>query len=70
LDPTVAFLPVGTPDSPVHTGQSGATARERLSAVSLRRLSSVSPDSPVHTGHQCPVRHQALADSPCLGFLR
>ena len=74
LDPTVGFdrcrLPVGTPDSPVHTGQSGATARERLSAASLRRLSGASPDSPVHTGHQCPVRHQALADSPYLGFLR
>jgi hypothetical protein len=40
-------LPVGTPDSPVDTGQSGATARERLSAASLRRLSGASPDSPV-----------------------
>jgi hypothetical protein len=46
----------------VHTGQSGATARERLSVASLRRLSGASPDS--------PVRHQALADSPHLGFLR
>jgi hypothetical protein len=62
-------LPIGTPDSPVHTGQSGATARERLSVASLRRLSGASPDSPVHTGHQCLVRHQALADSPHLGFL-
>jgi hypothetical protein len=63
------LLPVGTPDSPVHTGQTGATARERLSAASLRRLSGASPDSPVHTGHRCPVRHLALADSPRLGFL-
>jgi hypothetical protein len=52
------------PSARWHTGQSGATARERLSVASLRRLSDVSPDSPVHTGHQCPVRHQALADSP------
>ena len=54
----------------MHTGQSGATARERLSAASLRRLSGASPDSPVHTGHRCPVRHLALADIPRLGFLR
>jgi hypothetical protein len=60
----------GTPDSPVHTGQSGATARERLSVASLRRLSGATPDSPVRTGHQCPVRHQALADCPLLGFFR
>jgi hypothetical protein len=43
----------------VHTGQSGATARERLSAASLRRLSGASPDSPVHTGqsgaHRTPM---------------
>jgi hypothetical protein len=44
---------------PVHTGQSGA---ERLSVASLRRLSGATPDS--------LVRHQALADSPHLGFLR
>jgi hypothetical protein len=75
LDPTVGFdrcrLPVGTPDSPVHTGQSGATARECLPVASLRRLSETSPDSPVHTGQctvACPVRHQALADSPSLDF--
>jgi hypothetical protein len=54
----------------VHTGQSSATARERLSAASLRRLSGATPDSPVHTGQQCPVRHRALADNPFLGFLR
>jgi hypothetical protein len=58
------------PSARWHTGQSGATARERLSAASLRRLSGASPDSPVHTGHRCPVRHLALADSPRLGFLR
>jgi hypothetical protein len=63
LDPTVAVCPV-------HTGQSGATARERLSSASLRTLSGVTPDSPVHTGQQCPVRHRALADSLFLGFLR
>jgi hypothetical protein len=57
------------PSAHWHTGQSGATARERLPAASLRRLSGASPDSPVHTGHQCPVRHQALADNPYLGFL-
>jgi hypothetical protein len=54
----------GTPDSPVHTGQSGATARERLSAASLRRLSGAHRTGTIH----CPVRHQALADSPLLGF--
>jgi hypothetical protein len=44
-----------TPDSPVYIGQSGATARERLSVASLRRLSGVTPDSLVHTGHYtCP----------------
>jgi hypothetical protein len=37
LDPTVAVCPV-------HTGQSGATARERLSVASLRRLSGATPD--------------------------
>jgi hypothetical protein len=66
-------LPHGTPDSPVHTGQSGATARERLPAASLRRLSGCpTGQSGAHrTGAvHCPVRHQALADSPLLGFLR
>jgi hypothetical protein len=59
----------GTPDSPVHTGQSGATARERLSVASLHRLSGASPDSPVHTGHLCPVCHHVLANNPFIGFL-
>jgi hypothetical protein len=66
LDPTVT-------DCPVHTGQSGATARGRLSAAPLRRLSGCpTGQSGVHrtsTVH-CPMRHQALADSPLLGFLR
>jgi hypothetical protein len=35
----------GTPDSPVHTGQFGATVREHLSVASLRRLSGATPDS-------------------------
>jgi len=76
LDSTVGFdrcrLPVGTPDSPVHTGQSGATARERLPAASLRRPSGCpTGQSGAHrTGTvHCPVRHQALADSPLLRFL-
>jgi hypothetical protein len=35
----------------MHTGHSGATAREHIVAAYLRRLNSVSPDSLVHTGH-------------------
>jgi hypothetical protein len=54
-------------------GQSGATARGRLSAAPLRRLSGCPTEqSGAHrtcTVH-CPMRHQALADSPLLGFLR
>jgi hypothetical protein len=66
LDPIVT-------DCPVHTGQSGATARGRLFAAPLRRLSGCpTGQSGAHrTGPvYCPVRHQALADSPLLGFLR
>jgi hypothetical protein len=66
LDPTVT-------DSPMHTRQSGATARGRLSASPLCKLSSCpTGQSGAHrtgTAH-CPVRHQALADNPLLGFLR
>jgi hypothetical protein len=65
LDPTVT-------DCPVHTGQSGATAWERLSAAPLRRLYGCPTGQ---SGAHCKgtvhylVRHQALADSPLLGFL-
>jgi hypothetical protein len=60
-------------DSPVHTGQSGAIARGRLSAAPLRKLSGCPTGQ--SGAHQtcivhCQVRHQALADSPLLGFLR
>ena len=64
------------PSAHWHTGQSGAHRTVRCYSQRapvcgpLCRLSGASPDSPVHTGHQCPVRHQALADSPYLGILR
>jgi hypothetical protein len=64
LDPTVVVCPV-------HTGQSGATAREHLSVASLRRLSGCpTKQSGAHrTGTvHCPMRHQTLADSPLQGF--
>jgi hypothetical protein len=65
-----------TPDSPVPTvrcsiEQTGVTTRERLSMASLRRLSGcLTRQSGAHrTGTvHCPVRHQALADSPLQGF--
>jgi hypothetical protein len=57
LDPTVVVCPV-------HTGQTGATARERLSVASLRRLSGAPPDSPVHTGQHCPVLHRTVQCTP------
>jgi hypothetical protein len=78
LDPTVTVCPVHTGQSGAHrtvwctSGQSGATARGRLSAAPLRRLSGCpTGQSGAHrTGTvHCPVRHQALADSPLLGFL-
>jgi hypothetical protein len=47
----------GTPDSPVHTGQSGAIARERLSVASLRRLSGATPDISV----RCATRRWLTA---------
>jgi hypothetical protein len=45
---------------------SGATAREHPLWTSLRRLSGAHRTATV----QCPVRHEALADCPFLGFLR
>jgi hypothetical protein len=66
FDPTVT-------DCSVHTRQSGATAQGRLSTAPLRRLSGcpTGQSSAHRTGTvHCPVRHQALADSPLLGFLR
>jgi hypothetical protein len=57
----------------MHTEQSGATAWGRLSVAPLRRLSGCpTGQSGAHrTGTvHCQVRHQALADSPLLGFLR
>ena len=64
LDPTVT-------DCLMHTGQSGAIARGRLSAAPLRRLSGCpTGQSGAHrTGIvYYSVRHQALADSPLQGF--
>jgi hypothetical protein len=69
LDPTVVVCPVPTVRCP--TGQSGATARERLSVASLRRLSGcpIGQSGAHRTGTvHCPVRHQALANSPLQGF--
>jgi hypothetical protein len=61
------------PDSPVHTGQFGATPQGCLSmgpSTQTIRLSTGQSGAHWTVTVHCSMRHQALPDCPFLGFLR
>jgi hypothetical protein len=63
----------GTGTGPGWHGHAGRRAGPSFSRAWACRVPGCTTGRPVldmYTGHQCSVHHQALADSPHLGFLR